>query len=370
LQCSQKVTVVDVTAPTISCPTNKTVPAGAAWSFDTPTATDNCGTATVSVESTVTNAACGTTFTASRVWKATDACGNSAQCSQSVTIIDTTAPTVSIVSPTNGSTFLAPANFTILAQAQDVGGVISKVEFFSGTNKLGEATGAAPYVLVLTNVAAGTYTFTAKATDGCGNTATSVPVTVTVAVRPPLTVIAAMHFNPQTGLFEQTVRVSNPTYSELNAVRVYVYGLTNAAVVYNPSGSTNGIAYVQSGGRVAPGSYVDFVIEYYVPSRIAPNPTLLAELVEPQTQANAIGLGQHIDRGLVLPDKTFLVEFSTISNRVYYIQYTSNLTDWKTAQPAIVGNGTRIQWIDNGQPKTESSPASVDRRFYRLIVLP
>ena len=179
-----------------------------------------------------------------------------------------------------------------------------------------------------------------------------------------------MRFNPQTGLFEQTVRVYNPTTSVLNAVRVYAYGLTNNSVVWNPSGTTNGTAYVQSAASVPPGSYVDFVIEYYVPSRIAPNPTLIAELVPPQTIPNAAGAGHPIERGILLPDRSFMIEFSSVSNRIYYIQYSSNLIQWKTAQPSIVGNGTRIQWIDNGQPKTESSPASTDKRFYRLIVLP
>src|SRR5207245_9240378 len=69
---------------------------GAAWSFDAPTATDNSGSNTITVVSTVTNLTghCGTTFDATRTWQATDACGNFAQCSQKVTIVDTTAPVI------------------------------------------------------------------------------------------------------------------------------------------------------------------------------------------------------------------------------------------------------------------------------------
>ncbi len=290
---------------------------------------------------------------------------------QTATLTVNHPPTVTILSPTNGAIFFAPADMTILADAQDVDGTISKVEFFSSTNKIGETTNAAPYFIVLTNVASGDYQFTARATDNLGATGTSTPVTVHVIDRLPLTIITAMHLNPQTGLFEQTVRVTNPTYSTADAIRVYAYGLTNGATLYNASGSTtNGIPYVQSHAPVAAGSYVDFVIEYYVPSRIAPNPTLIAELVEPQSIANAIGIGQHIERGIVLPDKTFLIEFLSLSNRLYYIQYTTNLTIWQTAIPAITGNGSRVQWIDNGQPKTESSPATLPARYYRLILLP
>src|SRR5678815_2423390 len=46
--------------------------------------------------STVTNITghCGTTFDATRIWQATDACGNSSTCSQKVNIVDTTAPVI------------------------------------------------------------------------------------------------------------------------------------------------------------------------------------------------------------------------------------------------------------------------------------
>ena len=361
---------MDTTAPVITCPsTAKTVQRGVAWTFDAPTATDNSGSNTISILSTVTNLTghCGNTFDATRTWQATDACGNSSTCSQTVTVIDTTAIGIKILSPTNNTVFIAPAAFTILAEASDANGVFGKVEFFLGTNKVGEAIGGAPYFIIVTNVPAGDYTLFARATDGCGNTSTSLSVGITVLEHPPLTVISGMRFDPQTGLFDQIVRVSNPTPFSFDAVAVYVYGLTNATV-YNASGTDNGVQYVQSFGSVA--NYVDFIIEYYVPSRIPPEPTLIPKLVTPTTRAAASGSSEHIERGVLLPDKTFLLEFLSISNRVYSIQYSSDLRNWKTAQPPIIGNGTHIQWIDNGQPKTESSPASQTMRFYRLLLLP
>src|SRR5207253_538890 len=97
-QCSQTVNVIDTTIPLINCSsTNKTVQLGAAWTFDAPTATDNGGTnIAITAVGTVTNTAnhCGNTFDATRTWTATDACGNSAQCSQTVNIIDTTIPVI------------------------------------------------------------------------------------------------------------------------------------------------------------------------------------------------------------------------------------------------------------------------------------
>src|SRR5207237_279681 len=72
--CSQKVTIVDTTAPVITCSnTNKTIEQGVAWTFDAPTATDNSGSNAITVFSTVTNTTshCGTTFDATRTWQET-----------------------------------------------------------------------------------------------------------------------------------------------------------------------------------------------------------------------------------------------------------------------------------------------------------
>src|SRR5882724_986713 len=176
--CSQKVTVVDTTAPVITCSTtNKTIEFGAAWTFDAPTATDNSGTNTITIVSTVTNTAghCGTTFDATRVWMATDACGNSASCSQKVTVVDTTAPVITC-SNTNKTIELGNAWTFDAPTATDN----------SGTNTI-------TIVSTVTNTAGhcGTTfdaTRTWQATDLCGNSAQcSQKVTVVDTTTPVIT---------------------------------------------------------------------------------------------------------------------------------------------------------------------------------------
>src|SRR4029077_10398744 len=96
-QCSQTVSVVDTTAPVITCSTNKIIQLGSAWTFDSPSVTDNSGTNwTLTILGTVTNTTghCGSAFDATRTWQAMDGCSNAAQCSQTVTVLDTTAPVI------------------------------------------------------------------------------------------------------------------------------------------------------------------------------------------------------------------------------------------------------------------------------------
>ncbi|NML21757.1 cellulase family glycosylhydrolase [Pseudoflavitalea sp. G-6-1-2] len=100
------------------------------------------------------------------------------------------APTVSITSPANNASFTAPASVNITATAADTDGTISKVEFFNGATKLGEAT-SSPYAYSWSNVAAGSYTLTAKATDNGNASTTSTAVNITVAAPPACNAVTA-----------------------------------------------------------------------------------------------------------------------------------------------------------------------------------
>jgi hypothetical protein len=95
----QTVTVADDEPPVMSCAPSKTVEAGVAWSFNAPSALDTGegGSVPILLLSTVTNYPAPGAVKVTRTWRATDGCGNSAECSQSVSIVDTVAPT--LVSP-------------------------------------------------------------------------------------------------------------------------------------------------------------------------------------------------------------------------------------------------------------------------------
>ena len=92
----------------------------------------------------------------------------------------TTPPAVSITTPSDNATYLAPAKrINLRASASDADGTVSKIEFYNGSKLLHTET-AAPYGYVWKNVAVGNYTLTAKATDNSGNVTTSAAVHILI----------------------------------------------------------------------------------------------------------------------------------------------------------------------------------------------
>jgi hypothetical protein len=100
-----------------------------------------------------------------------------------VNIIVDAPPVVTITNPLNNATFSAPANLTIRASATDEGSV-TNVQFLIGTTVVTN-TPAAPFFGVTNNLAAGSYSLSAIASDNNGvkNTNTiSINVVTPVAV--------------------------------------------------------------------------------------------------------------------------------------------------------------------------------------------
>lgn len=91
-------------------------------------------------------------------------------------------PSVQITSPADGLGLTnAAGRLALTATAEDPDGTVARVDFFyQGTNLIG-SDASAPFTATWTNLPIGTWTFTAKATDNKGVSATSAPVTVTIA---------------------------------------------------------------------------------------------------------------------------------------------------------------------------------------------
>jgi hypothetical protein len=177
----------ETTPPTIACPSNinlTTSGSCATASWTTPTATDNCpGTVTVTQTAGLTSGSCFPVGTSTVTYKATDAKGNMATCSFTVTVTKVIVdPCVNDATP---PTINCPANI-ILSTSE----ICAKATWTDPT-----ATDNCPGVLSVALTSAlpsgscfpiGTSTVSYKATDAKGNMATcSFTVTVTKVVIDP-----------------------------------------------------------------------------------------------------------------------------------------------------------------------------------------
>ncbi len=134
-----------------------------------------------------------------------------------ITVVHNQPPVVSIKSPVDGSNYLAPATIIIKANASDADGTIKKVEFYNGTTLL-HTENYSRYLWYWKDVAAGTYTITAKAIDDNGKTSVSAPVTITVTSPNNLMVSSGSSLNNKTD-FNTSLSLSlspNPARDILN----------------------------------------------------------------------------------------------------------------------------------------------------------
>jgi hypothetical protein len=152
--------VSDTTAPTVFAPPNTTVEAGADTSpisTGIASATDDSGTVAVAYNDTVLAGPPGANpvKTIFRDWTATDPSGNFAHAVQTITVVDTTPPTINCPANIALTAYGHPVTATYEATATDTG----------GPTTIGYSTPPG------SSFGVGTSTVTATATDRVGNTA-------------------------------------------------------------------------------------------------------------------------------------------------------------------------------------------------------
>ncbi|MES3001249.1 MAG: Ig-like domain-containing protein [Pseudomonadota bacterium] len=124
--------------------------------------------------------------------KATSSAGASTTSAAVTITVKTQPPTVFLTSPASGAAYSAPASISLAANAADPDGTVQRVDYYAGSSLVATST-TAPFSATWSNVGAGAYTLTARATDNAGAQTTSSPVTVSVAAvnQPPLLAITS-----------------------------------------------------------------------------------------------------------------------------------------------------------------------------------
>jgi len=77
-----------------------------------------------------------------------------------------------------------------------------------------------------------------------------------------------------------------------------------------------------------------------------------------------------LDRVARHPDGSVVLEFASLADRLYTVEYSSDLIDWKTSIPQVQGNGGVVSWTDSGPPVTDTPPDQRGARFYRVRLEP
>lgn len=188
----------------------------------------------------------------------------------------------------------------------------------------------------------------------------------------------------QTGLFLHRVEIGNPGIATNPTVELRVGGLTRDAAgnlirVHNSLGTNLVGEWRVFARNLAPAEARPLTVEFYVPDLVSvPVPTYsttaLGTISPPNVSARTLLVESvRFLTNAAYPDGAILIEFPTEVGRRYYVQYAPTAEglvgpagERRTAEPAILGTGSRVQWVDYGPPKTDSAPGR-SNRFYRVI---
>ena len=195
--------------------------------------------------SAVTNNLAAGSYTLSAI--ASDNSG--AKATNSVSIVVDTPPSVTITNPASGTVFAAPANVTVQASASDTDGTVTNVQFLVGSTVLSNDA-AAPFSALTNNLAAGSYTLSAIASDNNGVKATNA---ATISVVSPVQVLlsAPQGLPPANFHFSYTANVG---------LRYIVQRSTNlistnwTTIITNTAGSSP-VTFTDINATVNPGFY-------------------------------------------------------------------------------------------------------------------
>jgi hypothetical protein len=130
-------------------------------------------------------------------------------------------PSVQLTGPADGATYLSGQPVSLSATATDTvvgggAGVVSQVEFFSGTSSL-SVDPSAPYTFSWTPPSPGIYVLNAQATDSEGASATSPGVTIAVLTGDGTPTIGS--FSPSNAAVGASVVITGGNFAGVTAVR-------------------------------------------------------------------------------------------------------------------------------------------------------
>ena len=230
---------------------------------------------------------------------------------------------------------------------------------------------------------AGVLTFSASVgssgvtdTNTANNTASN---NVTVIGYLPGTLVAftnsSQAYNPQNGLVEQSITVTNIGTNAVTAVRLVITNLANR--LYNAVGTNNGNPFVYYSAALNTNQSVNLLLQYSASAYFSFTNGQLNAFAVPLPNwtpppATGPSTNLNISRIVQLTNGDMLIEWPSTTNRTYTVVYSDNVlfSNAMIAPPAVVAPANRTQWIDYGPPTTTNVPANTGARFYRVYQNP
>ncbi len=199
---------------------------------------------------------------------------------------------------------------------------------------------------------------TLLASNGSGEVEGSLRIQIDPPDPPAVEVLEAPRLNPQTGLYEQRIRLTNHAGRGLGACTLQIAGLAAGTEVYNRSSQVpTGDAVVFLTPRLADGESVEVVIEYMSSTRTRPvGMTFVAAVTGLSGLAKKKDDRFAIDRTARLADGSFLLEFPSSPGSDYRIEFSAEGgLGWDFHPTRLHAAGERLQWIDRPPPNGGTS---------------
>jgi hypothetical protein len=258
-----------------------------------------------------------------------------------ITVVVNTLPAVSLTNPPPASAQATGTALLLGVSASDPDGTVTQVEFYNGPTLLGTVTNP-PFTLNLTNLASGTYTFRAVATDNLDQASTSAPVSFTASLAPNVTLT-----NPASATM-----FSHPGQITLGAAASDPDGTVSTVGFF-----ANGTLLSQVGGTTFTSQWNNVALGAYAVTAVATDNSGVKQTSAPVNISVVLVPRMDVAR----TGTNVLVSVSGETNKSYRVDVSTNFVTWTPFQTNLATNGL-ILLLD-----TNTAPI---RRFYRALPLP